>query len=277
MPESCPICHNSVSQLQPVQAGMKIALETTGEYKDVPAAVCMGCHEDLSGRVSQGVKLRMAEEEKHKNKVKMWQNRIALLKQGRSLMEKKALPEAAMCFEKYLKVIEIIYEKKPGDLSPDIFSKSTRSKELTVVTTVYWDLVRIYDTNRNYHTRLLDAVDKLGQFAPYSTVYPTLVRKAEQFVKRAKNPAPIKAFLKKSRGKKVGCFIATASFDGPFEPEVIQLKVFRDEVLKKSFLGRKFIDFYYFVSPSIAWFINKHSTVKPFTRAVLRGIIKLLP
>lgn len=41
------------------------------------------------------------------------------------------------------------------------------------------------------------------------------------------------------------CFIATAVYDSSHAPEVEVLRKFRDEVLKKSGLGRKVVDLYY--------------------------------
>ncbi|OAD18619.1 hypothetical protein THIOM_005777 [Candidatus Thiomargarita nelsonii] len=56
----------------------------------------------------------------------------------------------------------------------------------------------------------------------------------------------------KDTGGNEGCFIATAVYKSYDAPEVITLRAFRDNILKKSLLGKMSVRFYYKVSPSIA-------------------------
>ena len=59
--------------------------------------------------------------------------------------------------------------------------------------------------------------------------------------------------IKSSSGfyKKVstGCYVATCVYGASNSHEVLALQRFRDDVLEKSWIGKKFIDFYYAVSP----------------------------
>jgi len=269
--KSCPKCGSPTTELVPLQTGLKVALQATGQAAAIGGdSVCPSCYDGLTGLVSQGVKLRVEEEAKQKNKVMLWKNRINLVKQGRQHMQTKSFPEAAISYEKYLKVLELIYEVKPGQLNPDIFSKSNRSKELTVVTTVYWDLVKIYDSSPRYKTRLTSAVSQLMSFAKYSSIFPNIIRKAESFSRKAKNPAELKRFLKNSKSGK-SCFIATAVFEDIDAPELIKLRAFRDNYLSEFFLGRLFIKAYYEVSPSIAIVLKG----LPRTKRVLKYIFKI--
>ena len=71
----------------------------------------------------------------------------------------------------------------------------------------------------------------------------------------AENRAPLRATPKKeSEG---GCFIATACYDFPDHPDIDSLRIFRDQVLKKQWGGKHFVEFYYKYSPSIARKIEK--------------------
>jgi len=65
------------------------------------------------------------------------------------------------------------------------------------------------------------------------------------------------------------CFIATAAFGSPMEPQVELLRDFRDEVLGRFWIGKKFIRFYYQNSPPLAQFIAEHDGL----RAVVRGLL----
>ena len=53
-------------------------------------------------------------------------------------------------------------------------------------------------------------------------------------------------------GKGEGCYIATAVYGNYNHPIVIDLRLFRDEILKKYFIGRKFIYLYYTISPKLS-------------------------
>lgn len=88
MSEKCPMC-GGPGPFSKVEVGLKVALQSTGQADELPAEVCKSCLEDLSSKVSQGVKIRMEEEAKHKNKIQLWKNRVTYVKQGRTLMQKK--------------------------------------------------------------------------------------------------------------------------------------------------------------------------------------------
>ncbi|MCK4822109.1 SBBP repeat-containing protein [bacterium] len=68
-----------------------------------------------------------------------------------------------------------------------------------------------------------------------------------------------------------GCFIATAAFGSPVEPQVKVLREFRDRFLLTNTVGKAFVRLYYAWSPSIADFIASNDEL----RAVVR--LSLLP
>ena len=66
------------------------------------------------------------------------------------------------------------------------------------------------------------------------------------------------SFVKKSKKKQEGCYIATAVYGSYDCPEVWVLRRFRDNSLAKSWYGRAFIHIYYAISPLLVeWFGNK--------------------
>ncbi len=69
--------------------------------------------------------------------------------------------------------------------------------------------------------------------------------------------------------KKEGCYIATAIYGSYDAPEVITLRQFRDETLKKSFFGRMFIKVYYTLSPPVAEKLKNAHRVNTFVRSIL--------
>jgi subtilisin family serine protease len=66
-----------------------------------------------------------------------------------------------------------------------------------------------------------------------------------------------------------GCFIATAAYGSPLEPQVLKLRSFRDRVLARSRAGRWFIRNYYRYSPPVADFIRQSELIRTAVRDVL--------
>ena len=69
--------------------------------------------------------------------------------------------------------------------------------------------------------------------------------------------------------EKSGCFIATAVYGDYNHPIVQDLRVFRNESLYTTSLGRKFVSFYYKYSPNIAAKLEKTKTGKFFARNLI--------
>ena len=69
------------------------------------------------------------------------------------------------------------------------------------------------------------------------------------------------------------CYIATAIF-GMSSPETLFLRKWRDGFLKKYYLGRAFIKYYYKISPTLIRL--SPSWIKPFVKINLKILIKIL-
>lgn len=69
------------------------------------------------------------------------------------------------------------------------------------------------------------------------------------------------------------CFIATAAYGSYDSPMVIELREFRDIYLKRSWIGRKFIQLYYFTSPQIAYLIEGSDSLKAVTKKTIKFVV----
>ena len=72
-----------------------------------------------------------------------------------------------------------------------------------------------------------------------------------------------------SREGKTECFIATAAYRTSQEPEIDQLRAFRDDVLLQHIIGRLFVSLYYRCSPPVAEWISQ----KEWRRQVIRNMV----
>ena len=73
-----------------------------------------------------------------------------------------------------------------------------------------------------------------------------------------------------------GCFVATLTYGDEDAVEVRFLRAFRDEVLKKSWLGRRFVHIYYSLGPYAARLVEEVPGAKLVARRVLDRIVETI-
>lgn len=272
---NCPQCGQSVAEVLPIDIELRNRIQELDLGVSPNQELCRPCLSNLRRRATTSGGLLMAQEKaKDDRKVKLWKSRTGLVRQGHNQMANKLYSEAAISYEKYLKLVEMVFECPKGQLTPKIFKEAAKTAELTVISGVYWDLVRVYDTSDQYGERQRQAAKQLGAFVPFTPIFPDIVKKALIFQRSARHPEVIKQFLSAANAKKSRCFVATSAFNSPIQPEVMFLRRFRDQQLRAFPLGRKFIKVYYAYSPALACFLDKHAYAKPFVRALLRIVIK---
>jgi hypothetical protein len=271
-PITCPYCGDSVSRLNPIESGMKLRLQENAEISPVPSSVCDGCFDIMSKMVAKGATLRMEAKAKENNRLMLWKSRVGLVKQAKQHLASKSYSDAAVSFEKYLRVLEIIYDKKSGELTPELFKNEKKAQELTVIASVYWDLLRVYDSHPSYADRQMKAALKLAEFIRFTPIYPHIMRKADSQTRTAKNPEAFKRFLKLSNKTRPRCFIATSAYQGYSSTTVQALCLFRDQRLKQTPAGRRFVRLYYRFSPQAACFLDRHPALKPTVRWLLSAV-----
>lgn len=72
---------------------------------------------------------------------------------------------------------------------------------------------------------------------------------------------------------KDGCFIATTVYGSYEAPEVLTLRVFRDEILLPSLFGRIFVACYYQASPPLANLLDHFPTLRAPVKAALDRLV----
>lgn len=72
------------------------------------------------------------------------------------------------------------------------------------------------------------------------------------------------------------CFVATAVYGSYDAPEVKILRVFRDQVLEPSRMGRLFIHFYYRIGPICSKTVKRHNWLRWILRYILNSFVAAL-
>lgn len=270
---TCQNCGADDPNLSTIDSGLKLALAKSGQT-EIPAVVCANCLKTLRKSASQGAQLQAKEEAENKNKVAMWRGRTELVKQGRRFLTRGEYAEAAISYEKYLKVVTLVVQKNKGELDPKLFSD--HPKEITIISSVLWDLMLIYDSHVKFQVKQMEIVDVLARFLRFSPVYNGIIRRAEKQVRSSKNPQAFKQLLKLCDASASRCFVANAVFETRVDPHVQILCQFRDQILRQSDLGRRFIIFYYKHSPQWVHWLNKRPHLKGRLRALLQRVAILL-
>lgn len=271
----CPSCSLSVSEVYPVEPSLRDQIRKQNPNFEFDNELCKSCLNDLRKKaLGSGGMLLAQDKAAGDRKKRLWQSRVPLIKKGHTLMSSRLYSEAAMAYEKYLKVLELVFGCKPGQLTPESLKESAKTAELTIIVGAYWDLMRIYDSSDKYTDRQRHASNQLAKFINYTPIYPDIMKKAAIFATQAKHPDVVKSFISNAKQKRARCFIATSAFNTPTSLEVQLLRSYRDNTLKQNFFGRKFILIYYKISPRFAHFLDDQVWLKPAVRVLLRFVIK---
>lgn len=73
-----------------------------------------------------------------------------------------------------------------------------------------------------------------------------------------------------------GCCLVLTLLGTGWEKDLNRVRKFRDKTLKSSYLGRKFVKFYYWMSPYVCSFIHDKHTLKRILKYMIIPEIKII-
>ncbi len=269
----CPQCGVSTTLLHPIEEGMRLRLEQEGKPTKFEA-VCTNCFKILSKSLSNATLMQAEQVIQSNYKKNLWKNRLALIRQAHTFVERKEHSEAAVCYEKYVKILQVVYEKDFDGLSATMFGDNP--KEVTVLCSALWALVEIYDLHGQYKTRQEACAAKVGELLPYTNLFANMAKHAAIKSRQSNNPAAYKKILQKANIKTGNCFIASIAFEDRNDPTLIILRQFRSQVRIQSALGKQFVRTYYRYSPALANRLQHFSAAKTTLRRILPPFAKFL-
>ena len=72
------------------------------------------------------------------------------------------------------------------------------------------------------------------------------------------------------------CFVASAAYGTPLSEEIKTLSRFRDTVLVEKAWGRNLVQMYYRLSPPLANYIYRRSTLRMLVRIILTPLVRVI-
>lgn len=216
-------------------------------------------------------KIEKAEEDR---KRKFQALRIDIAKSGLIAYDDRRISEAARQFLTYLSILEESKGVGTHGLMPSHFDRTKDMAEMLLISGVYWDLTKLYDRTTSVESQknfrvFLEKFVLFSKGMPYQPVCAETMRKYIVASKAIHKDQFKQAYRQLSDGK---CFIATALEDDLAAHTAWRLRLFRDEVLSKSLLGRLIIRIYYRVGPLFSRLIPvlPHSLRKQMARSLDR-------
>jgi hypothetical protein len=269
--KKCPNCKNDFPDLVKLDDAFRAKVsEQLGA--PAPEALCTNCLNIFEKKQFASADKEARRATKEANRLSLWRRRVDIMRDARDRFARKDYPGAVVAYEKYLRVVEMIYDVKPNGLKVSFFSNPARAKELVLITTSYWDLVRIYDQSDRFKKRFNECSEKLVEFLPFTPMYSEMLLRIQDHKKVAKHKDMFQKIYRQVQKKKKRCFIATSAFEYEDSSTVAVLCSFRDKVLVNTFSGRTFIRGYYIVSPPIARFLDKAPKLRPVVRSLLNTV-----
>ena len=269
----CPQCGVVTTLLHPIEEGLRLRLESEGTPITVDA-VCTSCFKNLSKKLSSATLMQAEKTIQSNHKKNLWKNRLALIKQAHVFIARKEHSEAAVCFEKYLKILQLVYEKDFSELNATMFGDNP--KEVTVMCSALWALVEIYDLHTQYKNRQEECAVKVGELMPYTNLFANLAKNAATKSRQGNNPTAYRKLLQAANIKTGNCFIASIAFEDRNDPTLVTLRQFRSQVLIRTSAGKHFVRAYYRYSPALANRLQHFSAAKLTLRRVLPVFAKIL-
>lgn len=193
----CPLCREKKTELNPVGEVVLQQFAAQNNGVSLPESVCEGCLSELVKKLQPNVAALVKEGFRDQTRLALWQARIGLVRWARQQMREKHYGEAVVAYEKYLKVLEIALQTPIALLSADAFRDPSTQQELTVLTAVHWDLLRLYEANEKYQLQADLAYRKLLDFVPATNLKIQIVKAAEAHRKKARAPDLFKGLAKK--------------------------------------------------------------------------------
>ena len=215
------------------------------------------------------------EEEKSHYVITRFQNRLTALKKGQDHSQHNRIADAVRYYNEYLNAIAEYHEVKVEKLSPKLFNAEKEVAEILLISQVYWDLAKAYDRS----PKLASECERcLKQFALFTIGFKFQYLNSEmirKFIKKRNSyhPEYFEQTYKDMRVHSKKCYVATYCY-GETHYITSELRVFKTKI-DHTYLGAKFIELYYRVSPRVVNFCDSHKIAGEILSSfILRPLVR---
>jgi len=214
--------------------------------------------EDSSSDIRKNIEqdIQRAEDEHQKE---FAQKRIEIARTGLESFQSGDFVRAVQYLTAYIRTLEEWKGAPEGGLNPSHFDRSSELQEILLVAGVHWDLAKLYDRTGSAEKRqvMVHHLDKYVIFSrgmPFERACTETFRKYLAAKKCRHQMEFADAFRRLNRGAK--CFIASELILESPPGTLDRLRQFREDRLRPSFLGKRFIWGYENASPWVAQFLR---------------------
>lgn len=206
--------------------------------------------------------------------------RITIAREGRTHIEKKNYPAAMASYRRFLSITAKSFNVQTEELSPALFDEKRRVAESLIISSIFFDLLKILDKLESdsareermlYHKLFL----RFTKGMPFQHFAAENIRKHLTYSNSLLNKAEFWATYKAIVGKQF-CIVASWAFDSGSASEVLRLRRFRDEVVRKNAIGRGFTRLYYMHGEKLAALLSRMPGARPVARRALCAFVSFL-
>jgi hypothetical protein len=185
--------------------------------------------------------------------------RITYAKQGNIAAKEGNIRNALKFYNMYLKILADVKGVEGIDeLSPKLFNKDIELPEMLLISHIHWDLCKIFDISPHLEAEFQKNLFKFVEFTEGNKFQVVNAEMLRRHIKRDrhKHKKEFKEAYRRIYIASKKCYIATHCF-GETHPKTQSLRIFKNCIVNFE-LGRLFVDFYYYLSPTIVMYCNKH-------------------
>ena len=202
------------------------------------------------------------EQEKPKAVLQMYKKRLSILKVAHQNASQDNLVKAVEGYHEYLRILAKYNDVKEENLRPTHFDSEKEVAEIMMVSQVYWGLAKAYDRNVKFQR---EAQRYLDQFVKFSIGFKFQYLNSKMLKKfidkrQAYNPKMFSDAHRQIQVDSKKCYIATFCYSEN-HPNVALLREFKKSIVE-TYLGFKFVETYYKVSPALIAIAEKNFLFK---------------
>lgn len=225
-------------------------------------------------------KISNAEKIKQKMQLqKRYAQRITIAKRARDHFLSKDYTNALKRYTEYLEILAQINDLEDiYSISPKLFDNRTQITELLLISHVYWEMSRIFESTPRFQTSYNKCLEQFVKFTanqPYQVFNAEMIRK---YIKKNRFKSTQIQNLNKAyaqiyvQSKK--CFIATHCF-GDSHQVTNDLRKLKN-ILSNYHIGIFFIKWYYITSPKLIKFSQNHKSVDIIIQFITKPLLSFI-